>query len=548
MNDDLHNIDDLFKKALEEHTELPSSTVWDNIDKSLDKKKVVSILKKYNKLKWAAAVLLLFSFGMAMYTFHIRTNNKELVKQHNTINNLKDLKNQHTQTKNKPEDSANLAKRSNTGIEKLKINKELIKQENKNNTQVISGNKIDLPEDMNTADNITQRNKQMPDNTQIKLPSERKTDEHIAEQNQKQVLLKTRHPIKIQENSAGIDSSNNRKENPVESIVPNNDKGITVTKELLEKLNSNSVSPKEKYVTSISVTSELKDRFQMLVTNPVSQIAETPTNNTAALRDNKPVPIKHNRIVPIKQSTIKNGSNPLSATIFFSPDVVLTNVKNDHPLFREEESHEIKKDEKIKSSSTIGVLIDYNTGKNWKLESGVTFSTRFTDIQPKTIYARPDNNGNINYRFNCSAGYSFVTLKSASLPPVSGDSISALTSKNILQYIGVPLVVKYMFGKGRFSVTPGLGISANFLIKGKIETTIPTTTGNESVTSNDIQGLKSTYFNGLASVGTQYKLNKTFELTFIPSVRFALSSINKDAPVKTYLNSIGFATGIIIKL
>ena len=104
-----------------------------------------------------------------------------------------------------------------------------------------------------------------------------------------------------------------------------------------------------------------------------------------------------------------------------------------------------------------------------------------------------------------------------------------------------------MFGKGRFSLTPGVGISANFLTKGKIETTIATTTGNESVTSNDIQGLKSMYFNGSASVGAQYKLNKTFELTFIPTVRFALSSINKDAPVKTNLNSIGLA-GVIIKL
>ena len=298
---------------------------------------------------------------------------------------------------------------------------------------------------------------------------------------------------------------------------------------------------KEKYIGSILVISKLKDRLQTLTTKPVSQIPAVPAINNRALKEDK-VPIKHNKTASIQQRNMKNIGNPLlSATLFFSPDLVSTNVKNDHPLFREEDSHEIEKDEKIKSSYTIGVLIDYNTGKNWKLESGVTFSTRFTDIEPKTIYARPDNNGNINYRFNCSAGYSFVTLKSSSLPPVSGDSISALTSKNILQYIGVPLVVKYMFGKGRFSLTPGVGISANFLTKGKIETTIPTTTGNESVTSNDIQGLKSTYFNGLASIGAQYKLNKTFELTFIPTARFALSSINKDAPVKTYLNSIGFA-------
>jgi len=80
MSEDLHNIDDLFRKALEENQQLPSQSVWDNIDKALDKKKVVSISKKYNKLKWAAAVLLLFSLGMAMYTLHIRKQNRDTVQ------------------------------------------------------------------------------------------------------------------------------------------------------------------------------------------------------------------------------------------------------------------------------------------------------------------------------------------------------------------------------------------------------------------------------------------------------------------------------------
>ena len=115
MNDDLHNIDDLFKKALEEHTELPSSAVWDNIDKSLDKKKVVSISKKYNKLKWAAAILLLFSLAMAMYTLHIRIKDKELVKQNNSG---KILKNQKPQSNINPKDSTNLVKKNNAEIEK----------------------------------------------------------------------------------------------------------------------------------------------------------------------------------------------------------------------------------------------------------------------------------------------------------------------------------------------------------------------------------------------------------------------------------------------
>src|SRR5690348_4585500 len=80
MSESLHNMDDLFKKALQENTDFPSESVWDNIDKNLDKKNVVSTLKKYNKLKWAAVALLFLSSAMAVYTFHVRNVNRQLAK------------------------------------------------------------------------------------------------------------------------------------------------------------------------------------------------------------------------------------------------------------------------------------------------------------------------------------------------------------------------------------------------------------------------------------------------------------------------------------
>nr|MDQ6904057.1 hypothetical protein [Bacteroidota bacterium] len=106
MNKDLHNIDDLFKKALEEHEELPSDRVWNNIDKNLDKRKVISIGKKYNKLKWAAAFLLLFSVGMAMYILRLHSRSSELVKQNNTE---KKLKSKRLETNATSKDDSNLA-------------------------------------------------------------------------------------------------------------------------------------------------------------------------------------------------------------------------------------------------------------------------------------------------------------------------------------------------------------------------------------------------------------------------------------------------------
>ena len=121
-----------------------------------------------------------------------------------------------------------------------------------------------------------------------------------------------------------------------------------------------------------------------------------------------------------------------------------------------------------------------------------------------------------------------------------------LPSTNTLHYIGVPLVIKYVFTNGRFSLVPGLGIAANFLTQGKLQTSIATSTGNKTSTSNNIEGLKSTYFNGSASMGAQYKLNNSVEFTVVPTMRFALSSINRNAPVKTNESSFGLAGGVIV--
>ncbi|HEX8356210.1 MAG TPA: hypothetical protein VF610_02310, partial [Segetibacter sp.] len=68
MSENLHNLDDLFKKAIEDHDETPDDRIWANIDRNLNRKKVVFLLDKYNKLKWVVAALLIFSIGMAMYS------------------------------------------------------------------------------------------------------------------------------------------------------------------------------------------------------------------------------------------------------------------------------------------------------------------------------------------------------------------------------------------------------------------------------------------------------------------------------------------------
>jgi len=538
MNKDLHNIDDLFRKALEENQELPSASVWDNIDKTLDKKKVVSISKKYNKLKWVAAVLLLFSLGMAMYTLHIRKQNRELVKQNREGKNILKQKPQN-------ESSSGDSSMSNTANANVQVyvnghNNNLQKQIQHADTE-IANNKITTTENKALTNKKDAGEKEVVTNKNNNIISSSLSEgESNALLNRKKLTGKNTARVQMNIEAGTTDSLYPNDKTDKQSAVSYNKNNIDRT-HAVDNSSHDIITDRQRNIETTSLSPELKNDLLLPIQNPAYQNNNKKSSGEMVF---KKKPFSSNS----KSIKIKSDSgSPVSATVFFSPDIVSTQVRDDHPRFREEERNAIERDERIKFSSTFGVLVNYNIGKSWKLESGLTYSSRKTDIQPKTIYARPDNDGNINYRFNCSAGYSYVTVKSPT-PPASGDSIKALASTNNLQYIGLPLYAKYMFTAGRFSILPGVGISFNFLTKGQIETTIAPTTGSKIQSTDKIQGLKSMYLNGAAGVELQYDLNKTFSLSFEPVFRFAISSINKDASVKTNLNSIGLSTGILFKL
>ena len=236
-----------------------------------------------------------------------------------------------------------------------------------------------------------------------------------------------------------------------------------------------------------------------------------------------------------------------SATLFFSPDFTSYHLKNDKHNMQPEDATEIEKNEKHEFSSTVGILIDYKLNKHWGLQTGLTYSNTNITADPKTIYAQPDNTGNVKYRINTSSGYGYV-LPSFSSNTVIGDSLYAFISTHTLQYISIPAAVKYNVAKGRFGFNVFAGLSANLLINGKIETTVDDGTNNETEFIKKLQGLKKVYLAGATGLGVEYRLNKKMAITFAPTFRFALTSINRDVPVKSYPNSFGLALGLKISL
>jgi len=584
MSDDLHNIDDLFRKGLSDHAEAPPQSAWDHIDKSLDKKKVIAISKKYYQLKWIAVVLLVLSVGMAMLTLYVGKRNQELVKENREHN---DARQQKTRAAIPAADSIEVAGHSSVhadqpsmqGLHQGQVQDTTAMPMRVNNGPSVAYNHT---KEISTVPKVSlssgnQASAAKDDGRPPALPTDQLMRQKGPEKNGNK-MAGLRPASHLQIAAAGTVVSIGASKS-TENLPP--DRSTNILNGSREKNSNskrslsgyhpettpdgtNSQNPPEAGRQDLAATVKATKAGRLTAPYP-DFVRETKNGNfrfpppftgTAEVEpvaDIRPA-ISIRLLLNRKGNAQKHGPkmpafkpSKWSATVFFSPDWITKKLKDNDVRFREEERREIQKDERNQFSSTFGVMVNLAIAPKITLQSGLSLSSWATNIEAKTIYARPDGNGNPNYRINCAAGYSYINVKS-SPAPAYGDSIHALRSNNRLTYLEVPLEVKYRLGNNRWEVLPGMGFSANFLTQGKIATTVATNSGDVKATSDKIDGLRPLYLSGLANVTFQYRISKAVAIALTPASRFGLSAINKNAPVKTDLYAFGLEAGINIKL
>jgi hypothetical protein len=110
------------------------------------------------------------------------------------------------------------------------------------------------------------------------------------------------------------------------------------------------------------------------------------------------------------------------------------------------------------------------------------------------------------------------------------------------------MALTYTAAKGRFEIHAMTGITANLLSRASLETTVTKNNISSMESIKNLQGLEKVYYNGMAGIGIGYSLTKKVSIIFDPVFRFALSSINDEDRLKSYPVSIGFLTGIRLRL
>lgn len=541
MKKNLHNIDKLFKAALDDHTEHPPESVWEAIDQHLDKNKVVDINRKYVKLKRIAVALLALLLGFGAYTLNHWTKiNNQSPAASTVINNKENI--QHNNSASSVQKLLN--KENKTGIAETITT---AKSFNKDSVKTINTAPAKNSDASVTATGITQ--------------SKNSSDFFIAEKKGNEITdtVANRHTLLInkrKQKSSGINGSNEEAglENVAASVAENKNKNKNTVTAFTEKQNKNAANlfaGKENSIKNPTLTPLTAIYPQLL---KAAELNNT-TGRKAIIPGNLPgdLTLSHNYH---RKKAVKNAGS-LAATIFFAPNIS-SNFLTDEPHERlqggagappgdHDDKERIRKGEQRQNSYSVGVLLDYNLNKHWSLQTGLAFISKIIHINPKTIYADTDDNGQVKYRFNCSSGYTYLSSKTVA-NPVVGDSLQAFESTNTLHYISVPLAVKYHYYLNKIDLFATAGTAINMLTKGKIETQIGNAANKEMSISNKINGLKPSYFSGNIGLGLSYTFTRSIAISFIPSYNFALNSSTRDARVKNYPNTISLAAGIRYKL
>jgi Outer membrane protein beta-barrel domain len=507
MDKDLRNIEDLFKSALDDNEEMPAAKVWEAVDKRLDKDTVVTIKKKYNILKRFSLLLLFLLTGVAIYELSSRYRHSDVAKSNNT-------------------ETGKANEQDNDGGNKKQIDGNSVASKEKNNLTEI--NDITIPA---VRDNSNNNKATSGNNNQVQSRNSFKT----AKQNHKEVNADARFFV-------------------------NNPSVSKIYHPLIKKPNAQrlirDLTGADKHNVLLQTTSlHINDTLLVLWLNtPAIENTNRLTNArpdtknllqpSASAKNTPSIDIKTTAQQQVKKKAVKPSRFSISGS--FSPDIASYRLEDDDTPNQPDNSSQIKKTERHEFSSTTGVMMEYELNKKWTLQTGLSFSNTNIAIEPKTIYAQPDNNGDVKYRLNISSGYGYIVPAFQPSPSI-GDSLKVTAATHKLRYVGIPLAVKYRITNGKLIIEAMAGVSINFLTMGKLETEIQKGANNEIDILDNIEGLKKIYPGGLAGIGAEYKFTGKVSFILMPAARFALIPINKGGVVKTYPYSLGLSAGLKIK-
>ncbi len=220
-------------------------------------------------------------------------------------------------------------------------------------------------------------------------------------------------------------------------------------------------------------------------------------------------------------------------------------------------------------SFTSGVSAEYNFEKRWSVRSGIQYSKNgvqvnnvifYQDVQTGRLLSSGIFNEDIPYPFETSLGNissGDFTHYIADFKMPGGDYYTGNLSANPefasyemmntdltqnLEFLEVPVIVKYKLIDRKLGVNLLSGLGASFLINNEVYMTYL----GEQFAMGRTSDIRSVNLVGTVGMGLEYLISKSLALNIEPSLKYFLNSMNTESTLSTHPYYFGVYSGISI--
>lgn len=205
---------------------------------------------------------------------------------------------------------------------------------------------------------------------------------------------------------------------------------------------------------------------------------------------------------------------------------------------------------------SAGLGMEYKAGNRWRIRSGVYLSrygnsgtAQATVTNTATAYASPKPMRSISVESSvgelnngvASADGAIADENISVLAPV--DQVEG-TYTQMLDYIEVPLAIRYRLAGKKLGVNVLGGIGANVLVANHSKVDLSTSSLTD-YSDNDLatNSVKKYNFNSSIGLGIQYRIGQRITLDLEPVFKVFINSVNQSSDKLVYPYSVGVYTG-----
>lgn len=508
--------------SFEEFTASPPDRVWDAVELDLAKKKLEKDKKRFFWVQLMSIGIAISSalfgiYGLGNHT-KILSDNSSAKKQLTEIKETINIKNRAPEIIKQKEISNTLTdtRKKSDKDEKIPTNKNL-------------NEKIGTPAHIQTNSGKTSH-KNLTVSSAINPDAKSLSEKNITESN---IYISTSRLA--HENLSKIMGSTNNDTD----LTQNNNTNENKTNTLNQSVSKNTNLKNNEVVNASSENEVAKDE-------PDSSASQHSDSSIAAESTFTPDTINQiNNTLP--QAQPNNALSRLSIMAFLSP-AYSSRVLIDGNTGSSDLS-EFNKEETPLIAFTSGIKFGYDVSDKWNIQLGATYSYIEQKSNPANLNIDSSSTDNIRYSYASSSGivnFSSSDFKSdeAGLLP-KGKVFSSFSAKEKIQFINVPVLVRYRLLNNKISAYLIGGITANFMISKQVNLDVLNQPGALTVNTNKISGLRPVNGGFLLGMEYHYNLTKGLGVLLAPMVAGSFTPINKNTPVNSYPFSLSLAVGLI---